>query len=275
VPVEVGGRTLQAYPALVDRDTAVDVRLLESPAAAAEATRAGLRRLFLLQLRTTLGKLEAQLPGALAAGALAAAAPATPLRRQIVLRAFDEAFRLDQPDAVPRTRAAFHDRLAEGQGAVQVTLARLGLLAADIAGELDKARAALRPLAGKPGIPRAVFDDVHGQLAHLVPPDAITTLPLARLGQLARYLRAVQVRLQRQAHDPQKDQQKAAQVVPLWQNYLRRRDELRARDRPLDELDEFHWLVEELRVQIFAPELKTAVSVSPQRLHDVWARVSR
>jgi ATP-dependent helicase HrpA len=275
VPLEVGGRTLQAYPALVDRDTAVDLRLLESSAAAAEATRAGLRRLFLLQLRTTLGKLEAQLPGALAAGALAAASPATPLRRQIVLRALDEAFQLDEPDAVPRTRAAFQARLAEGRDAVQIALARLGVLAGEIAAELDKARAALKPLAGKPGIPRAVFDDVHSQLAQLVPPDAMATLPLARLGQLARYLRAVQVRLQRQAHDPQKDQQKAAQVVPLWQNYLRRRDELRAKDRPLDELDEFHWLVEELRVQIFAPELKTAVSVSPQRLADVWARVSR
>ena len=120
-----------------------------------------------------------------------------------------------------------------------------------------------------------MFDDVHGQLAHLVPPDAITRMPLARLGQLARYLRAIQVRLQRQAHDPPKDQQKAAQVVPLWQSYLRRRDELRSRNQPLDELDEFHWLVEELRVQIFAPELKTAVSVSPQRLQEIWARISR
>ncbi len=275
VTVEVGGRSVLAYPALVDRDTAVDVRLLESPTAAAEATRAGLRRLFLLQLRTTLGKLEAQLPGSLARSALAAASPASPVTRQIVLRALDEAFRLGAPDAVPRTRTAFQHRLAEGRDAVQLAQAELGLLAAELAAELDKARAALRPLSGKPGLPRAVFDDVHGQLAHLVPPDAMTRLPRARLGQLARYLRAIQVRLQRQAHDPQKDQQKAAQVVPLWQDYLRKRDELRARDRPLDELDEFGWLVEELRVAVFAPELKTAVSVSPQRLQDIWARLSR
>jgi ATP-dependent RNA helicase HrpA len=103
----------------------------------------------------------------------------------------------------------------------------------------------------------------------------MTRMPRARLGQLARYLRAIQVRLQRQAHDPQKDQQKAAQVVPLWQGYLRRRDELRASGRPSGELDEFGWLVEELRVAVFAPELKTAVAVSPQRLQDVWVRLSR
>ncbi|HEX3478163.1 MAG TPA: ATP-dependent RNA helicase HrpA [Kofleriaceae bacterium] len=274
VTVEVGGRAVLAYPALVDRDTAVDVRLLESSAAAAEATRAGLRRLFLLQLRTTLGKLEAQLPGSLAHGALAAS-PAPPLTRQIVLRALDEAFQLGAPDAVPRTRAAFHHRLAEGRDAVQLALAELGLLAAELTAELAKVRAALRLLAGKPGIPRAVFDDVDGQLAHLVPPDAMTRMPRARLGQLARYLRAIQVRLQRQSHDPQKDQQKAAQVVPLWQGYLRKRDELRARGQPPGEFDEFGWLVEELRVAVFAPELKAAVAVSPQRLTEVWARLSR
>jgi len=273
VTVQIGGRAVLAYPALVDRDTAVDVRLLESSAAAAEATRAGLRRLFLLQLRTTPGKLEAQLPGSLARGALAASP--VPVPRQIVLRALDEAFQLDAPDAVPRTRAAFHARLTEGRDAVQLALGELGLLAAELAAELDKVRAALRPLAGKPGIPRAVFDDVESQLGHLVPPDAMTRMPRARLGQLARYLRAIQVRLQRQAHDPQKDQKKAAQVVPLWQGYLRRRDELRARGQPPGELDEFGWLVEELRVAVFAPELKTAVAVSPQRLQDVWVRLSR
>ena len=275
VTLEVGGRSVRAYPALDDRETAVDVQLLESPAAAAAATRDGLRRLILLQLRTTLGKLEAQLPGALGHGALAAATPGMPLRRQIVLRALDDAFRLGDPDAVPRSRAAFQHLLAEGRDAVQVALAELGLFAVELGAELDKARAALKPLAGKPGLPRAVFDDVQGQLAHVVPPDALRTVPRARLGQLVRYLRAIQVRLQRQAHDPQKDQQKAAQVAPLWQGYLRRRDELRGKGRSLDELDEFGWLVEELRVQIFAPELKTAVPVSPQRLQDLWARVSR
>ncbi|HEX7841662.1 MAG TPA: DUF3418 domain-containing protein, partial [Kofleriaceae bacterium] len=275
VTLEVGGRRLLAYPALVDTETAVDVRLLESPAAAAEATREGLRRLYLLQLRTTLARLEAQLPGSLAQGPLVAGgSPMTP-RRQIALRALDEAFRLAEADAVPRTRAAFHERLAEGRDALPSALAQLGLLAAELSAELDKVRLALVPLAGKPGILRAVFDDLQGQLAHLAPPDLMRRTPLPRLCHIARYLKAIQVRLSRQAHDPQKDQQKAAQVAPLWQSYLTRRDELRAKGRSLTELEEFGWLIEELRVQTFAPELKTAVSVSPQRLQDVWAKVSR
>ncbi|HET7503177.1 MAG TPA: ATP-dependent RNA helicase HrpA [Kofleriaceae bacterium] len=275
VALELGGRRLVAFPALVDRETSVDVRLLESPAAAAQAMPEGLRRLYLLALRTTPGKLEAQLPQTLAHSSLVAPGAPVTLRRQIVLRALDEAFRLDDPDAVPRTRAAFQARLAEGRDAVAGALVQLGLIAAEISAELDKVRAALKPLAGKPGVPRAVHDDVHSQLGHLAPPELMRATPVARLGHIARYLRAIHVRLQRQAHDPQKDPQKAAQVVPFWQRYLTRREELRAGGRSLAEIDELGWLIEELRVQTFAPELKTAVAISPQRLQDIWARVAR
>jgi len=275
VTLDVGGRRLLAYPALVDTGTAVDVRLLESPAAAAEATREGLRRLFLLQLGTTLARLEAQLPGSLAQGPLIATGWPTTPRRQIVLRALDEAFRLTDPEAVPRNKAAFHERLAEGRGELPLALAELGRLAVELSAELDRVRLALKALAGKPGVPRAVLDDIQSQLAHLAPPDLMHATSATRLGHIARYLKAIQVRLQRQAHDPQKDQQKAAQVAPFWQSYLTRRDELETKGRPLAEIDEFGWLIEELRVQTFAPELKTAVPISPARLQDVWAKVSR
>jgi ATP-dependent helicase HrpA len=275
VTLHVGGRTLLAYPALVDTETAVDVRLLESPAAAAEATREGLRRLFLLQLSTTLAKLEAQLPGSLAHGPLVVAGwPMTP-RRQIVLRALDDAFRLTEPEQVPRSKLAFNERLVAGRGELPGALAQLGRVAVELSAELDKVRLALKALAGKPGVPRAVLDDIQGQLAHLAPPDLMRATPITRLDHIARYLKAIQVRLSRQAHDPQKDQQKAAQVAPFWQRYLTRRDELETKGRALAEIDELGWLIEELRVQTFAPELKTAVPISSQRLQDVWARVSR
>jgi ATP-dependent helicase HrpA len=120
-----------------------------------------------------------------------------------------------------------------------------------------------------------VFEDVQTQLAHLTPPELLRATPLPRLHHIARYLKAIQIRLQRQSHDPPKDQQKSAQVVPLWQTYLARRDELLTKGRPAAQLDDFAWLVEELRVQTFAPELKTAVPVSPQRVQDAWAKLAR
>ena len=265
VTIDVGGRKLLAYPALVDAETAVDLRLLESPAAAAAATRDGLRRLFVLQANTSLAKLETSLPGALAKDH----------RRTLVLRALDEAFQLADPAAVPRDKATFTARLGEGKLQLPGALAQLGRLGLEVQSELDRARAALKPLISKPGLARTVVDDVHSQLAHLAPADVLRATPAVRLGHVVRYLKAIQVRLQRQAHDPQKDQQKAAQVVPLWQRYTAKRDELLARGRARADLDDYAWLVEELRVQVFAPELKTAVPVSVQRLQDLWTILSR
>jgi ATP-dependent helicase HrpA len=131
--------------------------------------------------------------------------------------------------------------------------------------------AALKPLVGKPGIAKLVADDIQSQLRHLVTPDMWRALPVTRLEHILRYLRAITVRLQRQANDPPKDQQKATQVVPLWQTYLAREAELRAKGRTQKELDDFGWLLEELRVHVFAPEVKAAVTISPARAQEMWA----
>ena len=93
--------------------------------------------------------------------------------------------------------------------------------------------------------------------------------------RMLRYLRALTLRLQRQANDPQKDQQKAQSVVPLWQSFVARRDAVVASGRSTRELEDFGWLLEELRVQVFAPELKTAVAVSLPRVREVWASLAR
>src|SRR5690606_37434977 len=159
----------------------VDGRLLESPEAAAAATRDGLRRRFLLQLRTTLAKLEAQLPPALAHGALVVAGWPVPPRRQVVLRALDAAFQLTTPAEFPRSKAAFDERLAAGRGTLPAVLAQLGRTALELGAELDKVRGALKLLAGKPGPLRAAVDDLQSQLAHLAPPDLMRTVPDARL----------------------------------------------------------------------------------------------
>lgn len=246
--------------------------MLESPEAAAEATRAGLRRLFLMGAGTSVAKIEAQLSPALAAGTLAnwtSAGGAGP-RRQIAVRALDEAFGLEDPASFPRKKAAFTERLLAGQKALPAALQRLGGLAREIAGELDRAQAGLKALAGKPGAPRASLEDVRTQLEHLLYPGLFLRTPVARLAHLPRYLRAIQVRLERMPNGPQKDQAKAAQVLPFWSDWLKHGDGLRSRGVAEEDLTAYRWLIEEMRVSLFAPELKTAVPVSQQRLSEQW-----
>jgi ATP-dependent helicase HrpA len=269
VQVEIGGQRLFAYPALVDAETAVALRPLPSRAAADEATRGGLRRLFLLQLGTTLPRLEQQVPASVAMSALADAGGMAP-RRQLALRALDDAFALGDPASFPRTRKAFAERLEAGRRSLPGLLSTLGKLAQEIGAELDKARAELRALAGKPGAPHASLDDVRTQLAYLVPPGLFLRAPRDRLAHLPRYLRAIQIRLGRLPNGPQKDLAKAEQVRTFWRDWLTHHEGLRARGVPDEALDAFRWLVEEYRVSIFAPELRAAVPVSPQRLAEQW-----
>ncbi|XYH95086.1 ATP-dependent RNA helicase HrpA [Sorangium sp. So ce1128] len=275
VQVDAGGQKVFGYPALIDGETSVSVRVLASRAAAAEATRAGLRRLLLLQLGSKMSQLEQPLRSAVAVSGLGAkVAPGEPgLARQIALRALDEAFQLGDPAAFPRTRAAFQARLDDGRRSLQGVLNRLAGLARDIGVELDRVQAMLRSMTGKPGAARPALDDVRTQVELLLPVGLFSRAPVDRLAHLPRYLRAAQIRLERLPNGPQKDQAKAAQVLPFWQDYLKHHQGLRDKGVPAEDLESFRWLIEELRVSLFAPELKAAVPVSTQRLSEQWKRM--
>jgi len=98
----------------------------------------------------------------------------------------------------------------------------------------------------------------------------VKEISLAQLKHLPRYLKAIQLRLTRLDIDPQKDAKKAAQLSPLWETYWQRRNN-DIEENP--KLTEFRWKLEELRVSLFAPELKTAYPVSVQRLQKVWQKM--
>ncbi|MGK3986316.1 ATP-dependent RNA helicase HrpA [Sorangium sp. So ce136] len=275
VQVDAGGQKVFGYPALIDGEASVSVRVLASRAAAAEATRAGLRRLFVLQLGCKMSQIEQPLRSAVSVSGLGAkVAPGEPgLARQIALRALDETFQLGDPAAFPRTRAAFQARLDSGRRSLPGVLGKVAGLARDIGVELDRVQAMLRSMTGKPGASRPALDDARTQVELLLPVGLFSRAPLDRLAHLPRYLRAVQIRLERLPNGPQKDQAKAAQVLPFWQDYLKHHQGLRDKGVPAEDLESFRWLIEELRVSLFAPELKAAVPVSTQRLSEQWKRM--
>ena len=266
VTLEIGNRATLAYPALVAVEHGVDLKLLESAAAANAATREALRKLILYALGTTLVQLDAKLPATLSS-------PLGNYKRQLVLRALDEAFQLTNPDDIPRTKAAFAERVSAGRLVLQSITQQLERLASPLVAELEKVRALMKPLASRPGPTRAALDDIQLQISRLVPHDLMRETPAGRLLHITRYLKALTVRLQRLAHDPNKDQAKAASIGVLVQGFGKKRDELLAKNIVIPEIEEFGWLLEELRVQTFAPEIKTAVSISLPRLQDQWAKL--
>ena len=96
--------------------------------------------------------------------------------------------------------------------------------------------------------------------------------PWDALQHLPRYLKAAALRLDKLRSDPARDETRMSELKPLEQRYLKRVAELKGASD--DRLEEFRWLLEELRVSLFAQELRTPQPVSVKRLEKVWAQIS-
>ncbi len=264
--VRRGSQSLIGFPALIDRGTHVEIEVFDEPDVAAARHRAGLRRLVALQIREPLKYLEKNLPEVQRmALAYMPLGTVEELREQIVDVALDRAF-LAEP--LPTEALAFARRVEEGR-------ARLNLIAQEVsraaAAVLTDFAAAQRKLKdSKPG--KEVADDVAAQLQRLVPKRFLVQTPYAALQHLPRYLKAVTLRLDKLRADPARDAQRLAELRPLEQRWLRRLAELKgAHDL---RMDDYRWLLEELRVSLFAQELRTPQPVSAKRLDKAWQQMN-
>ena len=120
--------------------------------------------------------------------------------------------------------------------------------------------------------PKELADDISGQLQRLMPKRFLPQAPYAQLQHYPRYLKAITLRLDKWRTDPARDALRLAELRPLEQRCVRRLAEQKgvADTR----LDEYRWLVEELRVSFFAQELRTPQPVSVKRLDKAWAQLS-
>jgi ATP-dependent helicase HrpA len=261
-----GGQTLIGFPALVDGGAHVTIEVFDEPAVAAAKHRAGLRRLVALQLRDALKYLEKNIPDLQQmAVAYMPLGTADELRTQIVDAALERAF-LAEP--LPTDAAAFERRIAEGRGRLNLIASEIARAVAVVLIEFAAAQRKLRDARAT----KEVADDIAAQLQRLVPRRFVAATPWAQLGHLPRYLKAVVMRLDKWRADPVRDAQRLAELRPLEQRWQRalaeRRGTIDAR------LDEFRWLLEELRVSLFAQELRTPQPVSVKRLEKVWQQLS-
>ena len=262
-----GGQTLFGYPALVDRATHCDVEVFDSPEQAARIHRAGLRRLFALQLREPIKYLEKNLPG-LREIALQYMPLGTQeaLRDQLIDTALDRAC-LQEP--LPADDASFLARRDEGRGRLSLLAQEIARLVGQILAEyaaVTKKLAQAKPFA-------AACADMQQQLQALVGKRFIVETPYAQLAHFPRYLKGIAHRIDKLKADSARDARAFAEFQPLLQQYQRAQS---ARGGVPDaRLAEFRWLLEELRVSLFAQELRTPMPVSVKRLHKVWESMQR
>jgi ATP-dependent helicase HrpA len=265
----VGNLDVRSYPAIVDRKNCVDLALMETKAAAEDATRGGVRRLLMIAARQTISAIEPRLPPSFSrvAGGMLTRSDHEAFRAMLLVRIVDAAFRLDDESApLPRSKAQFEAHLSAGLPRIAPAFRLYADAVTKVAAELDKTLAALKNASRHPSGKHAQ-EDIRAQVELLFPPDLVAWIPIARLEHYPRYLRAAQARLQRAVSDPRKDADKLAPFVPIWNQFLAKAKT--ARD--VDAMREVRFLFEELRVSIFAPELKTAVPVSIAKVKDAVA----
>ncbi|GAB3628471.1 ATP-dependent RNA helicase HrpA [Pandoraea terrae] len=262
-----GGQTLFGYPALVDRGDHCDLEVFDDPDEARRQHRAGLRKLFALQLREQVKYLEKNIPG-LQQMAMQYMTLGTQeeLRAQIIDLALERAC-LALP--WPTDAASFNTRKDEGKGRLNLLAQEIARLAGQI---LTEYAAILKKLPQSKPFAQA-HADLTAQLQRLIGKRFMVDTPYAQLAHFPRYLKAMAARIDKLKADSARDARAMSEIGPLLQNWQRaaaqRRDQGDAR------LDEFRWLLEELRVSLFAQELRTPMPVSVKRLHKVWEALQR
>jgi ATP-dependent helicase HrpA len=262
------GQVLIGYPALVAKDNAVALQVFDDPLQAARVHKAGLNKLFALQFKEQIKFFDRQLPGLrdmsmhyISLGSI------DELRTQLIELTLERAC-MSEP--WPTDQAAFEARVAAARP-------RFGLIAQEVgrlAGTLLEAYAHLHKRLPTVRSHGAAFKDIETQLNALVGKWFLRQLPWDALSHLPRYLKAMALRIDRLKSDPARDQSLMTQMSPLMQRWLRYCSD-RQRDFPGQSLtpkaQEMRWLMEELRVSLWAQELRTPMPVSVKRLEKVWA----
>ena len=130
----------------------------------------------------------------------------------------------------------------------------------------DAIQAVKKPTGSK-GPLAALVQEVRTELDKLVPADFMDLYPLGILQELPRYVSSLWVRVHRGRNDPEKDRKKAEEIQPFAQA-LAKLEKAAAKASPENRraVEELRWMIEEFKVSVFAPELKTAYPISPKRL---------
>ncbi len=260
-----GGQTLVGYPALAEARDAVSLQVFDSPERAREVHRAGVRRLLAIAFRDRLRDLEKIVTKDhalnLAFGQLDGEAD---LKSEIVSAALDRTFLVE---SLPMLQADFARRVEEGRNRLSLIAQELVRTVANILAE--HAQVQKRLTAAAKSFP-AVAEDVGQQCARLLHPRFVSQTPWQRLQHFPRYLQAAAQRLDKLRVDPVRDARLCAELAPLQTAWLREHAARARFGAPTPEMEQFRWLLEELRVSLFAQALKTPVPVSAKRLAKLW-----
>jgi len=264
------GRRLTGYPALVEEVDGIALKLLDTRGAADAASRAAIVTLIGGELKAALRRWEKGEAGFLqTALQLKPAIASETLLGDVLAAIRDRAF--IGADPLPRSPSGYAEQLKRARARLPAVAESAFRLLGAIASEYQ---AVSRRIGALPKAQAALAGEAAAQRDRLVGPGFFSRTPWSALVHIPRYLQALDRRLARQPENRERDARHAASVAALWQRYRAREDANRRAGRQEPALDAFRWLIEELRVSLFAQELRTPFPVSYKRLEKAWKELS-
>lgn len=261
VEVERAGRLIRGYPALLDEGDSVSVRVLTSEDLQRRVMRLGTRRLLLLAVPVARKPLERQLSNAARLAVARVAGSVDEIVDDCITAAADQV--VDEhggpawdEEGFAELRRAGREQLAGIAARAVVAAGRVAVEAAAVEAQLDRLIA--------PAL-RASVEDTRAHVRRLVRPGFVRTAGTRRLDDLLRYVRAIGRRLEKVGSAVAADQRRMAEVHPLERRYRELLDRLPP-SAVTSDVVECGWMLEELRVSLFAQVLGTSGPVSVQRV---------
>jgi ATP-dependent helicase HrpA len=263
--VKRAGQNITVFNALVDEGDAVTLRAFDTRDAAQAAHRGGLRRLFMLLLKEQVKYLEKSLPDAQRLGMLFMPfGTQQELQQQILAMTFD---RCCLNDPLPANEEQFLARGKEAKSRLLLIAQELARLVGNVLTEYQAVQKSLPQIKAH----AQASQDVRAQLEWLLHKRFIADTPFERLQHVPRYLKAIGMRIEKLRSNPARDMQCMAQMQPLTQAWQKLRQAQQGNSDP--RVDDFAWMLQELRVSLYAQELKTPVIVSVKRLEKMLAGI--
>lgn len=268
------GKKLTGYPALVEREGKVAIHLFDTREAAQASMRGGVRQLLRFELKEPLKQLERNLPG-LNQAALQLQTLINPgmLKEDMLNAIVDRAFIAN--DALPRGEKDFIAQRQRARARLPAVTEAVVRIVQNVANECQPLLMKLSMAGGSSTKLRGDFaGQLRMQLDKLVYPGFLGATPWDRLQHLPRYLKGMILRLDKYPANPERDSRHGGVIAGLWNQYEKRLEQHRKAGINDPALTEFRWQIEELRISLFAQELKTPYPVSAKRLQKLWEDVS-
>lgn len=268
---KIAGLSMTVYPALVEEGGTVKEGRFSTQAEAEFQHRRALQRLLLQQLAEQAKFLRGKLPGLTELGLLYRdMGRVDALVEDILLASLDSCI-LDGEAQLPRDGAGLASLAERKRGAWAEHAERLARLTLDI---LKLWHGLQKRFKGKIDLAQAVaLNDIKQQLSHLVYPGFVRETPAQWLKELPRFLKAIELRLEKLPAQVQKDRVWSIELAGQWGQYQARAGKHAQEGKRDPQLELYRWLIEEYRVSLFAQQLGTRVPISDKRLSKQWSQV--